>query len=203
MRKLNYPIIIGLKAIILFTCLFSCEEDGNSQKTVFGVFTVIDDNTLEMDGEIMSSTLDDFNDLIDLYPDVDRIDIVEVSGSNDDEVNLQVSAIIHDNNIATHLLDDGLIASGGVDFFLAGTTRTVGDNTMIGVHSWIDGNNNEATDFPEGHANHQPYIDYYKSVGFSESDAEAFYYFTINAAPAASIHYMTEEEIEQYKLLKP
>lgn len=186
----------------LFISMLSCEETGDDFETVFGVFTVIDDNTVEMNGEIGSSTLDDFEDLIDNYPDVALINILEVPGSGDDEVNLQVSAAVHQRNIATHLTDNGLIASGGVDFFLAGTTRTKGDNTMIGVHSWSDGTN-EATDFPVGDANHLPYIAYYTSVGFTQAEAEAFYYFTINAAPAADIHYMTENEIAEYNLLKP
>ena len=37
-------------------------------------------------------------------------------------------------------------------------------------------------------------------MGFSTAEAEAFYYFTINAAPASGTHFMTEAEIEQYKL---
>lgn len=186
----------------LLISFISCDDDSLTSDTTFGIFTVMDDNTIEMDGEINSSTLDNFNDLIESYPNINKINIKEVSGSGDDDVNLQVSLKVHQSNIATHLMDDGLIASGGVDFFLAGVTRTKGNNTQIGVHSWSDGSN-EATDFPQGDANHQPYIDYYQSVGFTQADAEAFYYFTINAAPATSIHWMTEEEIAQYKILKP
>ncbi|MFK7936242.1 MAG: hypothetical protein AB8G22_22195, partial [Saprospiraceae bacterium] len=181
---------------------FGCGDDDNANPQQFGPFQVVDDNTVEMDGEISSSTLEDFEDLMKDYPEIDQIIMKEVPGSSNDEVNLLVSQKVHDNNIATHLADDGLIASGGVDFFLAGTTRTKGSNTMIGVHSWSDGTS-EAADFPRGNAEHQPYIDYYISVGFSQTAAEEFYYFTINAAPAASIYYMTEAEIEQYGVLKP
>ena len=63
------------------------------------------------------------------------------------------------------MLDNGLIASGGVDFFLAEIKRTRDSNTQIGVHAWSAGNNVSATDFPVGHANHLPYINYYKSIG--------------------------------------
>lgn len=196
-------VLNTLTIILLSVFLYSCGgDDSTTSKSSFGVFQVIDSNTVEMNGEIGSSTLNDFNELIELNPNVNLINIKEVSGSGDDEVNLQVSAKVHQQNIAIHLMDNGLIASGGVDFFLAGTTRTKGSNAMIGVHSWSDGTN-EATDFPQGHVNHQPYIDYYKSVGFTQAEAEAFYYFTINAAPAASIHYMTEAEIEEYEILKP
>lgn len=192
------------KCLILFLGIaFITSCDNNSEpKLQFGVFKVIDDNTIEMDGEIFSRTLDDFNELIEAHPNINQINIVECPGSNDDEINLMVAKKIYDNDIATHLLDNGLIASGGVDFFLAGTTRTRGMNTMVGVHSWTDGTN-EATDFPVGAEEHQLFIEYYKSIGFTQTEAEDFYFFTINAAPAADIYYMTEAEIEQYGIDKP
>jgi hypothetical protein len=45
-----------------------------------------------------------------------------------------------------------------------------------------------------------PYIDYYVSTSFTQEEAENFYYFTINAAPASSIHWMAEDELKQYKI---
>lgn len=98
------------------------------------------------------------------------------------------------------MLDEGFIASGGTDFFLAGAKRSKGNNTKIGVHAWAGGGK-EATDFPEGDPEHQKYIDYYIAVGFSPDQAKSFYYFTIQAAPAASIHWMTDAEIQQYGIL--
>lgn len=203
MRSTRYYKALIFLSLTLF--LFSCGDDGDTGgqlDTTFGIFQIIDSNTVEMDGEIDSNTLADFNDMIASYPNINQINMREVPGSIDDEINLQVAKKTHDMNIAIHLMDNGLIASGGVDFFLAGTTRTKGDNTMIGVHSWSDGIN-EATDFPVGDPEHQPYITYYQSIGFTQSEAEDFYYFTINAAPASSIYYMTGAEIEQYKVLKP
>lgn len=69
------------------------------------------------------------------------------------------------------------------------------------MHSW-GGDNVTATDFPVGHAHHLPYIEYYVAVGFTQKEAEDFYYFTINAAAFDEIHWMTEEEIDLYKVLK-
>lgn len=201
--KASKKIKFGLFAFLAFTFLLnSCDKGDDTNRTVFGIFKIVDETTAEMDGDIDRSTLNDFNRLIESYPNLKAIHMREVPGSLDDETNLKVALKVHELNMAVHLLDDGLIASGGVDFFLAGTTRTRGENTMIGVHSWSDGNK-EATDFAVGHENHLPYINFYKDVGFSQEDAEAFYYFTINAASAENIHYMTEEEIEQYKILKP
>ncbi len=174
-------------------------QDTNRQ---FGIFKVLRDNhTIEMDGDIKSSSLNNFNRLIKTFPDVDKINIINCGGSLDDETNLKLSKKVHEKGISTHLMDNGEIASGGVDFFLAGVKRTKGKNTKIGVHSW-SGDGEEATHFHKGHKYHQPYIDYYKSVGFTQKQAEDFYYFTIHSASADDIHYMTKHEIEKYHILK-
>jgi len=189
--------------LILATALISCTQEDNLGNHSFGIFTVLEDGvTVEMDGTINSSSLDDFNDLEADFPDIRTINIINCDGSSDDYINLQLSARVHQMGINTHILDNGEIASGGVDFFLAGIQRTKGANTYIGVHSWA-GDGFTATDFPVGHEYHLPYIDYYVSVGFTQQEAEDFYYFTINAAPADDMHWMTEAEIARYNLLNP
>jgi hypothetical protein len=153
-----------------------------------------------MDGEINSQSLNNFKALMEAYPEITTINIKNCDGSLDDDINLQLSLLVHQKKMNIHLLDGGLIASGGTDFFLAGIKRTKGNNTKIGVHAWA-GDGKEATDFPEGDPEHQKYIDYYIAVGFSPEQAKSFYYFTIQAAPAASIHWMTNAEIEKYGVL--
>ena len=200
-----------LKFIFLFlvtaTLSVSCSNDDDTTTTStsrqFGIFKVLnDDRTIEMDGVIGSASLTNFNSLTAAYPNINKINIKNCDGSSDDEVNLLLSAKVHQKGINIHILDNGEIASGGVDFFIAGIQRTQGSNTKIGVHSWA-GDNVTATDFPVGHANHLPYINYYVSVGFTQQQSEDFYYFTINAAPASSIHWMTTGEIAQYNLITP
>ena len=88
-----------------------------------------------------------------------------------------------------------------MDFFVAGIKRTRGSNTKIGVHSWA-GPDFTATDFPEGHEYHLPYINYYIAVDYTQQQqAEDFYYFTIYAADADDIHWMTDEQIALYNIL--
>ncbi|WP_086029774.1 hypothetical protein [Tenacibaculum holothuriorum] len=194
-------IVVIILSIIFLSCSNNNDTIVPNSKTVFGIFKVLDDKkTVEMNGTINSNSLKNFNTLYTAYPTIKTIHIKNCDGSSDDQVNLQLSKKVHDLNIIIHLLNNAEIASGGVDFFLAGKKRTRGTGTKIGVHSWSDGKN-EATDFPVGHANHLPYINYYKSIGFSDADAKAFYYFTINAAKASTIHWMTEAEIKTYKML--
>ncbi len=185
-------------ATILF---ITCKKDDNTNKKTFGVFKVLmNDTTIEMDGEIESASLNDFNELVDAFPNISRIEIVNCDGSSDDGINLLLSQKIHQKGINIHLLDNAIIASGGVDFYLAGIIRTRGIDTSIGVHSWEDSDGTTATDYPVGHEDHLQFIDYYVSVGFTQLQAEEFYYFTINAAPADSIYWMTEAEIDQYNI---
>lgn len=156
-------------------------------------------------GYIDGSTPAVVADFITAYPEVTTLVFIKMPGSADDEANLEASLALHEEGYTFYLPavnaydDDAFIASGAVDMFLAGKKRVIDVDAEVGVHSWSDGVN-EATDYPEGSPEHQPYIDYYVSVGFSEADAAAFYYFTIEAAPAAGIHLMTEAEIETYKL---
>ncbi len=194
MRKENLKIIVILLLTVFFT---SCKV----QQKQFGVFRVLDDRTtVEMDGEVGRSTFKKFNRLLSHYPNITQLNIKNCDGSDDDDVNIQLAQKVHQMGINTHLMDNGIIASGGTDLFLAGIKRTKGKNTIIGVHSW-GGDDIKATDFPVGDENHKFYIDYYVSIGFTQQQAEDFYYFTINSAPADDMHDMTEEEIVKYKLI--
>ncbi len=209
MKKLSLVVALLVASSTFIACGGSSHtkhENTNTKMTQdtnrqFGIFKVLRDNhTIEMDGDIKSSSLNNFDKLIKTFPDIDKINIVNCGGSLDDETNLKLSHKVHQQGISTHLMGNGEIASGGVDFFLAGVKRTIGKNTKIGVHAW-SGDGEEATHFHKGHKNHLPYINYYKSVGFTQKQAEDFYYFTIYSAHADDIHWMSKEEIIKYHML--
>ena len=187
--------------VLLVGLLFNtaCNKE-DIQTTDFGIFSSESATVVIMNGEIGSHTPQHWDNYIAAFPSTRRMIMKNCPGSSDDTANLEVARKVRLSNLSIHLPADAEIASGAVDFFLAGTSRTRDNGSRIGVHSWSDGNS-EASDFPVGHSNHDPYIEYYKEMGFSQVQAEAFYYFTINAAPAAGIHWMTDSEIEQYKLL--
>ena len=194
--------------LVLMLFLVSCSSDDtisnqvNTNQRTFGIFKVQSGDIVAlMNGTIGSNTLTNFDQMMAAFPNIKTIQMKEVPGSSDDDTNLKVALKVYQKGIKTHLLDNGMIASGGTDFFLAGVQRTLGNNVKIGVHSWSDGTN-DATSFPVGHANHQPYIDYYVNVGFELSLAKNFYYYTINAAPASGIHWMTPTEIATYKFVR-
>lgn len=153
----------------------------------------IDGDTAFMVDEIGSDTPDAVRTLLSDYSDVTTISLVNVGGSSDDQANLEASRLVREAGLATHVPADGEIASGGVDFFLAGATRSFDDGARFGVHSWA-GDDIEGADLPEDDPEHDLYLDYYAEMGV---DAD-FYWFTLEAAPAADIHWMTSDELDTY-----
>ncbi|MFD2568359.1 hypothetical protein [Pseudotenacibaculum haliotis] len=192
-------LFAGILSIMMVGCNSLPHELQQLEKlTIFKVSK--DKKAIVLDGVINSSALKQFKKVAESNPSIKTLHIVNCEGSINDEVNLQLAKYIYDKGFKIHLLDNGLIASGGTDLFLAGHQRTIGKNTKIGVHSWA-GENEKATDFPKDHKYHQPYIEYYKSVGFTQKQAEDFYFFTIHSAPPEDVHFMTKEELETYNIL--
>jgi len=203
MKKMKNIVKLGFVVLFVMgisTCI-SCSKDDTPTPTAntrtFGIFKVLaDDATIEMNGVIGSNTLTNFNNLIAAFPNAKKINMLDCGGSEDDETNLLVSKKMHDLGFEFHLLATSVIASGAVDMYVGGTKRTREAGSRIGVHSWGAGPGDPiATSYPIGHAVHLPYINYYTSVGFTQQQAEAFYYFTINAATASNIHWMTDAEL--------
>lgn len=188
---------IALVTLLAFTACGS--DDGGSVS--IAPFSILNETTLVLNGVINSNTDSAFDEALRQNPNTELIIFRDAPGSDDDETNLQVGRKLYQLGLKTHVDDNGIIASGAVDLYLAGSERTLGANARVGVHSWSDGSQ-DATDFPANSSEHQPYINYYKSIGFSDQLAEDFYFFTINAAPADDIHWMTPAEIETYQIRK-
>lgn len=157
----------------------------------------VEGNTAFMNGVIDGTTPGEVRDLIEDYPEVRRIVMENVDGSDDDEANLRAARRVREHGFHTHVPADGLIASGGTDFFIAGTTRTVENGGRVGVHSWAAGDDTEGADLPDDHPDHEPYLDYYWEMGIPED----FYWFTLDAAPSSDMHWMTQEELAHYEIV--
>lgn len=170
-----------------FIQLLGVDEDELATFTVEGTEAV-------MAGVINSSTPEDVRELIRDHPEVTTIVMVDVPGSIDDEANLEASLLVREAGLNTHLNADGAVASGGVDFYLAGVERTFEPGASFGVHSWADGAGTEGKDVPRDDPQHLLYLDYYDQVGI----AKEFYWFTLEAAPADGIYIMTPEDLATY-----
>lgn len=190
-------LVFAVGSIVAFSA--SCKKSDNGVD--YGIFKVSNDTTVIMNGTINGRTENHFDKMIADHPNINTIILEDCPGSMNDDENLRVSKKIYDNGINTMLRSTSEIASGAVDLFLAGRKRSFESGAKVGVHSWR-GLAKTATDFPEDHENHKPYIEYYEYVGMTAEEAKAFYFFTINAAPASDVHWMTEEELMQYNFAR-
>ena len=151
---------------------------------------------LFMSGEINRKTAEQFAAVIAANPQVTTIVQCEVPGSLDDDTMIALSYEVRSRGLNTYLTADSLIASGGVDFFLAGVERRMEQGARLGVHSWSDGFR-DAVDFPRDAPEHEANRAYIEAM----LGADDFYWFTIEAAPAAGLHWMTPGEIAGFGLL--
>lgn len=152
--------------------------------------------TAFMTGVITAATPATVLQLLFEHPEVDTIEMLTAPGSIDDVANLRAALYIRNHGISTKLNAKSMVASGGTDFFLAGKHRIVEKGAKIGVHSWGGADGTDGKDVPKDDPEHQKYIDYYNKTGIPE----AFYWYTLEVAPAHEMHWMTEEEIERYKV---
>ena len=113
-----------------------------------------------MRGLLGPTSPDRIADLLDDNPDVQTIVIAYSPGSEDDEANLEAARLINEAGIFTCVPPNGEINSGGVDFFLAGTERWLGENSWVGVHGWA-ADDFTAADLPWDDPEHDRYLDYY------------------------------------------
>ncbi|MDG2341169.1 MAG: alpha/beta hydrolase [Paracoccaceae bacterium] len=155
----------------------------------------VDGSDLLMNGEINSKTLDQFNAVIAENPNIETLIELDVPGSLDDDTMYQLAYRVRELGLNTHLRSESRIYSGGVDLFLAGVERTIEAGAELGVHSWSDGVD-EAMDYPRDAPEHEANRKLIEDM----LGVDDFYWFTIKAAPADSIHVMTQDEISKFGL---
>lgn len=148
-----------------------------------------------MSGVIGSGFDTAVKNLLSAHPDLTKIVLTNAPGSDDDDANLKAALLVHEAGVSTEVLANSEIASGAVDFFLAGKQRIVADGARLGVHSW-GGGDTPAAELPKDDEEHQKYLDYYRQIGIDEG----FYWFTLEAASADDIHWMTADEIATYEV---
>lgn len=153
-------------------------------------------DTIYMKGVIYSNTLEEIKEVFQEYPEIKTLVMEEVPGSIDDEINLLASIEIRNRGINTYIPDSGMVASGGTDMFLAGVKRNIHPTAKLGVHSW-GGGEMTALEYPKDDEEHKKYLDYYVEMDIPTD----FYWYTLEAAPADDIHWMTIEEIIQYQVI--
>ncbi|MEM9250548.1 MAG: alpha/beta hydrolase [Pseudomonadota bacterium] len=144
-------------------------------------------------GTIDDTTPGVFNAVLARHPQADTLVLRSIAGSVDDDANLAFSRAVRSAGLDTVVPGDGMVASGGTDLFLAGVRRTIEPGACVGVHSWGSGFTSGAT-VPRSDPVHEAYLSYYDDMEIDRN----FYWFTLEAAPADAMHWMTAAETRTF-----
>ncbi|MCW7553684.1 hypothetical protein NX722_13805 [Endozoicomonas gorgoniicola] len=184
-----------MKKLIIFAlslALFGCNNLRDYEPVTF----TVSDDTLIMNGVIDSNVKSKLQKALNASPKITSIVMENVEGSVDDEANLEAARLVRNHKLNTVIPSNGLVASGGTDFFLSGTNRTAQKGAKIGVHSWAGEGIEDPVKLPRNHIEHQKYLRYYKEMGIPDE----FYWYTLESAPSNDMHWMTSSEIKKYNI---
>ena len=191
MKKQNRKHLILL---VLAIFLNNCSELKIIQKYGLTPPTIeVKGNKAFVNGTLGATFYDLLVKTIDNNPEIETIVLLDIPGSVNDEWNLKACQLVYEKGLNTELLDNSIVESGGTDLLVSGNKIIVANGAKIGVHSWA-GAKKSALEYPKDHMEHKLFLDFYESV---DVDTD-FYWFTLNAAPADGMHFMTREEINKY-----
>ncbi len=157
-------------------------------------------DTAYLMGNLDSDTPEIVRRMLREHPDLRELVLLNLPGTVDDDANLEACRLIREAGLHTVVPADGIVASGGVDWLLAGVERRAESGALVGIHSWsVDfyGLDVEGRDLPPTHPEHGVYLEFY-----AEMDVPAgLYWRTLAASSSYGMHWMTPDELERYGLL--
>jgi hypothetical protein len=199
MKKIILIIIVSLLSLATIAFTFIPGFDKMLMVIYINSITTteftVEDDLLYMNGYINSKTFNQLVRVVEDNPQLETIVMLDVPGSADDEVNLPMATWVRNKGFNTPLTSSSHVASGGSDFFLAGVERTLEEGAKIGVHSWGYGNGDGA-DLDKSDPAHEMNRKYIQDM-LGKDD---FYWYTLEAASADDMHYMSLDEIKYYNL---
>lgn len=160
----------------------------------FGPFRVLDPRRAALVGVTDPASPRQFAAMLRAFPEIAQIDMVDCPGTEDDHANLRLGRMIRAAGIATRVPAGGSVRSGAVELFVAGARRTVEPGAEFAVHAWLDDSGHEAGDYALADPENAKYLAYYREMGMSPIEAEAFYAMT-NSAPHASARWLNAAQM--------
>jgi hypothetical protein len=163
----------------------------------FGPFRVLDEGRVALVDVTDADSPAQFAALLAAHPGIASIELIECPGTEDDRANLRLGRMIRARGLATHVPAGGSVRSGGVELFLAGTTRIADPGAEFAVHSWEDDLGRQAGDYTADAPENRKYLDYYREMGMSDAEAARFYAMT-NAVPFEQATWFGADEMGRW-----
>ena len=163
----------------------------------FGPFRVLDAGRAALVDVTDARSPAAFAAMLAAYPAIAKLDFIECPGTLDDAANLRLGRMIHARGLVTHVPSGGSVRSGAVELFLAGIRRSAGPRAEFAVHSWIDDDGKQPAHYAKDAPVNRTYLDYYREMGMSAIEAQAFYDMT-NAVANADARWLNAAQMGQW-----
>ncbi|EAQ65642.1 hydrolase, alpha/beta fold family protein [Marinomonas sp. MED121] len=203
MNHLRFTAIKCISLCVLFLSLVGC-SNLNTQASKPNLANL--DNPqleiyIEKDVAFISGVLgpdlpEQLTNMVRQSPNIQTLVLVDIPGSIDQEATMQAARLIRRLGLNTMIARTGYVLSGGVDLFLGGVKRNIGAGAGVGVHSWYDQLGIEPEELNLADPIHGTYVNFYLEMGVPER----FYWFSLDAAPAERVYFMSPEEIYDFQI---
>jgi len=197
--KTETPLSNVLKwlSLVVFSSLTACATiDDQSILEADSLSLEVEENTAYLSGVLDSNLVADLTDFLAEHPNVTDLVLVDVPGSIDQQATMDSARLIRRLGLNTHIAPTGYVLSGGVDLFLGGIERTIGAGAGVGIHAWSDGTRINASSANVADPIHATYVNFYLEMGVPER----FYWFSLTAAPADRVYFLSPEEVYDLQL---
>ena len=196
MFRKQQTIVLILLLVVAAVAVFKVTRPGRGQ-----IRFIADGQTAYVNGGTDSYSYGIVKSFLDENPQVSRLVLERMPGTQDADTNLRIARLIRKRGLSTHATRNSYIASGAVDLFLAGTTRTMECGAKLGVPSWsYRAQNNIGVFSPKNlgtdrrHGLHEKFL---KDMGIDP----AFYTFTREAADADQIYILQPRDLSRFDIL--
>ncbi|REG79536.1 alpha/beta hydrolase [Marinomonas pollencensis] len=198
--KLSINRWVTLSPVLFALFLVACSSQEVKPKPVpieSKLTIYVKNNMAFLSGVLEADLPQRLTEMVRQHPNVTDIMLVDVPGTDDQQATMEGARLIRRLGLNTHIVPTGYVLSGGVDLFLGGVERTIGAGAGVGVHAWSDNIGTQANSLNKVNPVHATYVNFYLEMGVSER----FYWFSIQAAPANRIYFLSSEEIYDYQLV--
>ncbi|MCI4662897.1 MAG: hypothetical protein MRY63_13885 [Neomegalonema sp.] len=159
--------------------------------------TTVSDNKLHIMGTLNERSYGEITGAIRNNPDIDTVVLHRVSGTIDADTNFRTALFIQERGLDVFLPSNARVASGATHIICAGRERIAEYGAQIGVHSWSAVGVPNAADLDRDSSAHRSHVEF-----FSQTECgERFFWFSQDAAPAQDIHWMSEDEMRDYRVI--
>lgn len=184
-----------LLSVLISGCALSPEKKESIQSSA-ELTIEVEGNSAYLSGVLGADLVKQLSDMVRKNPNVTDLVLVDVPGSVDQQATMEGARLIRRLGLNTHIAPTGYVLSGGVDLFLGGVTRSIGAGAGVGVHSWSDGTRVVAKSLSVADPVHAAYVNFYLEMGVTER----FYWFSLDAAPADRVYFLSPEEVYDFQL---